>query len=259
MLLEVKDLICGYGNKNILENINFSIGKGEFWCILGPNGVGKTTLFKTILGLLKSKSGSIKVNGQEINSWNQKELAKLIAYVPQVHVPPFPFKVIDVITMGRNPHFSGKISDKDLDIVEGAMNLLDIDYLKNAPYTEISGGERQLVLIARAIAQETDILILDEPASNLDFGNQVKVINYLRKLVKRGKTVIMTSHFPDNAFILESNTILLGRDNFFEVGKGSEILTEKVLKSIYNVNSKIISLESHGLKGKASIPIYEDI
>lgn len=257
MLMEVKDLTCGYNDKYILKDVSFSVGKGELWCILGPNGVGKTTLFKTILGILKAKGGNVFIGGEEINKWSEKQLAKLIAYVPQVHVPPFPFKVIDVVMMGRNPHLSGKMSDKDLSVVEDAINLLDIEYLKDSPYTEISGGERQLVLIARAIAQETDILILDEPASNLDFGNQVKVINYLRKLVKKGKTIIMTSHFPDNAFLSESKTILLGRNNFFKVGKGSDILTEDILKDVYNVNSKIIDINE--FNRKICLPIYDEI
>lgn len=257
MLMKVNNLTCGYEGKNILENISFSIGEGELWCILGPNGVGKTTLFKTILGLLKSKGGDILIQDKEISKWKQRDLSKIIAYVPQVHVPPFPFKVMEVIIMGRNPHFSGKISDRDLNIVEDAIDLLDIGYLKDTPYTEISGGERQLVLIARAIAQEASILILDEPASNLDFGNQIKVIEHLRELVKRGKTVIMTSHFPDNAFLPECNLILLGRDRFFKVGKGNQVLTEDILKNIYKVNSKIIDLESFNISNKVCIPIYK--
>lgn len=260
MLMEVKKLTCGYSNEtNILKNINFSIEKGEFWCILGPNGVGKTTLFKTILGLLKPQNGNIYIGGKEIKRWKAKELAKLIAYVPQTHTPPFPFKVIDVITMGRNPHFSNKITKRDLTIVEQAFDLLDINYLKNAVYTEISGGERQLVLIARAFVQETEILVLDEPAANLDFGNQTKILMHLRNLRKKGKTIIMTSHFPDNAFLPESKVILLGKDGFFLIGNGHEILTEKALKKIYQVNSKIISLESFNLPHKICVPVFEDM
>lgn len=257
MLMKVEGLTCGYHGKNILENISFSVGEGELWCILGPNGVGKTTLFKTILGLLKSKSGKIFIEDRDISSFSQRELAKIIAYVPQVHVPPFPFKVMEVILMGRNPHFSGRISDNDLEKVENAINLLNIGYLKDSPYTEISGGERQLVLIARAIAQETSILVLDEPISNLDFGNQVKVIEHLRELVKIGKTVIMTSHFPDNAFLPESNLILLGKEGFFKIGKGSEVLTEDVLNKIYNVNSRIVDLDGFPLSTKVCVPVYK--
>ncbi|MEG0371205.1 MAG: ABC transporter ATP-binding protein [Clostridium sp.] len=257
MLMKVENLTCGYGGKNILKDINFSIGKGELWCILGPNGVGKTTLFKTILGLIKPKSGNIYIGNKEINKWNQKEISKMIAYVPQVHIPPFPFKVMDVILMGRNPHCSGNITEKDLNIAEKAINLLNIGYLKDVPYTEISGGERQLVLIARAISQETSILVLDEPVSNLDFGNQIKVIEYLREIVKMGKTVIMTSHFPDNAFLPESNLVLLGRDNFFRMGKGNEVLTQDVLRKIYNVDSRIVDLNEFNIKSKVCVPIYK--
>lgn len=257
MLMKVENLSCGYNDKTILENINFSVNEGELWCILGPNGVGKTTLFKTILGLLKPKNGKIYIDNKEIDKWNEKEMAKLISYVPQVHVPPFPFKVIEVILMGRNPHFSGKATEKDLAIVEDAINLLNIGYLRNAPYTEISGGERQLVLIARAIVQETPILVLDEPNSNLDFGNQVKVIEHLRALTKMGKTVIMTSHFPDNAFLPESNLIVIGRNGFFKIGEGREVLTQEVLNTIYNVNSKIVALKGFEVPTKVCVPVYK--
>ena len=258
MILKVENLSCGYGKKTILENINFSTKEGELWCILGPNGVGKTTLFKSLLGLIPSKGGKILLNNKEMKTLSQKEISKKISYVPQIHVPPFPFKVIEVILMGRNPHFSGKISEKDLDVVENAMKLLNIEYLKDMPYTEISGGERQLVLIARAIAQETDILVLDEPTSNLDFGNQIKVIDYLRDLVKIGKTVIMTSHFPDNAFLPETNLIIIGRNGFLKIGKGKDILTEDILEKIYNVNSKIVSLNNDFINTKICVPIYKD-
>lgn len=257
LLIEVKDLSCGYNDRTVIKDINFSMGEGELWCILGPNGVGKTTLFKTMLGLIKSKGGNIEISGKDIDKWNKADLAKVISYVPQVHVPPFPFKVIEVILMGRNPHFSGKITEKDLDIAENAMKLLGIEYLYDRPYTEISGGERQLVMIARAITQETPILVLDEPASNLDFGNQVKVIEYIRKLTKLGKTVIMTTHFPDNAFLPESNLIVLGRDGFFKVGKGEDVLDETTLKKIYEIDSKIVDLNEFPVPTKVCVPVYE--
>ncbi|MEG1584468.1 MAG: ABC transporter ATP-binding protein, partial [Anaerovorax sp.] len=238
---------------------NFEMGQGELWCILGPNGVGKTTLFKTLLGLLKAQSGKVFIDGKKDSSWNRRELALRIAYVPQVHVPPFPFLALDVVVMGRSPHVGmrGKLESKDVKIAEWAMDLLEISHLKQRTYTEISGGERQLVLIARAIAQETPVLIMDEPVSNLDFGNQAKVIGHIRKLVKMGKTVVMTSHFPDNAFLPETKVILLSKDGNYRMGEGKNILTEERLTEMYQVDSKIVSLPEIDDDRRVCIPIYD--
>lgn len=252
--MHVDGLSCGYDGKVVLKEINFQVGEGELWCILGPNGVGKTTLFKTILGLLPEKSGTVFLNNKKIRQWGRKEIAQKVAYVPQVHVPPFPFQSLEVVMMGRNPHLgSGRdVSSRDLDVALEAMELMGILHLQGVPYTEISGGERQLVLLARAIAQETALMIMDEPTSNLDFGNQVRVIEHIRKLVKMGKSIIMTSHFPENAFLPDCNVILLARDNYFRIGKGEEILTEDVLYHMYGVKNRIVQVEN----SKVCLPLY---
>lgn len=256
--LEVKNASCGYDSKTVIENISCEVNQGEILCILGPNGVGKTTLFKTILGFLQLKGGQILLNGQDISKHSRKSFAKSIGYVPQAHVPPFPYKVLDVVVMGRTAHMGvfSSPSKNDIEIAEEAIDSLNITHLKDCIYTEISGGERQLVLIARALAQNPKILIMDEPTSNLDFGNQVKVLNQISKLAKSHIGIIMTSHFPNHAFINSTKVVAIGRGGLFSIGSADEIVTEELLKKIYDVDVKIMTFENDNInKIKVCIPI----
>jgi len=258
MKLEVKNATCGYGTSIVVKDISMSVSSGEVLCLLGSNGVGKTTFFKTILGFLKLKGGEILLDGENINNWSRKQLAKTIGYVPQAHTPPFPFKVFDVILMGRTAHLSmfSSPTKEDMNIAEAAMNTLKISYLKDKIYTEISGGERQMVLIARALAQQPKILIMDEPTSNLDFGNQIRVLEQINKLSERGLAVVMTSHFPNHAFLCSTKVAFMQKNNVFTVGNVDEVVTEDMLKEAYGINVKIITAtDSNGDQVKACIPM----
>lgn len=258
MILEIDNVSCGYNSKTVVKNISVKIESGEVLTLLGPNGVGKTTFFKTILGFLKLHGGEIKLDGQNIQSWKKSKLAKVIGYVPQAHIPPFPFTVLDIVVMGRTAHLGmfASPSKKDVEIAEKALKALEVNYLKDKIYTEISGGERQMVLIARALTQEPEILIMDEPTSNLDFGNQVKVLEQVNKLSKKGLGIIMTSHFPDHAFLCSTKVALLQRNNKFNVGDVDEIITEDKLRETYGVDVKIIStVNNKGAVIKSCVPI----
>lgn len=257
MNLELKTLSCGYKELLIIKDISLQITSGEIFCILGPNGVGKTTLFKTILGFLKSKNGEILLDGENITKFSREKLAKVISYVPQAHTPPFPFKVIDVVVMGRTPHLkSFEVPQKiDYEIAEKSLYDLNISYLRDKSYTNISGGERQLVLIARALTQKPKILIMDEPTSNLDFGNQIRVLEEIKKLSGKGLAVLMTSHSPDHAFLCSTKVVLLEKNNKFTVGPIDEVMTEENLSSCYGVNVKIISTNIDGIIIKSCIPM----
>jgi iron complex transport system ATP-binding protein len=195
MNLELKNVSCGYGKKQVLRNISLSLASGEILCLLGPNGVGKTTLFRSILGLLSLQGGEVLLNGTDIRFWTQKDKAKAIGYVPQAHEPPFPYKVLDVVMMGRTAHMGrfAMPSREDEDAALEALASIGASFLQNEIYTEISGGERQLVLIARALAQRPEILVMDEPTSNLDFGNQMRVLEQIKRLATKGFAIIMTS------------------------------------------------------------------
>lgn len=258
MELIIRNASCGYGDKNIIKDISIGIRSGEILCILGPNGVGKTTLFKTILGFLKLQSGEILLDNENIRFWPKKRLAKAISYVPQSHTPPFPFSVFDVVLMGRAAHLDmfASPSKKDKEIAEQAIDTLKISYLKNSIYTQISGGERQMVLIARALAQQAKIMVMDEPTSNLDFGNQIRVLQQINNLASKGLGIIMTSHFPDHAFLCCTKAAIMQKDNKFIVGNVDEIVTEENLKSAYGINVKIISvLNENGEIIKSVIPL----
>lgn len=258
MLLELKNVSCGYKSKTVVEGISMKMESGEVLSLLGPNGVGKTTLFKTILGFLKPHGGEITLDGENIRAWPKSKLAKAVGYVPQAHTPPFPFSVIDVVTMGRTAHLGmfSSPSKKDLAIAEESLDALDIRYLRNRIYTEISGGERQMVLIARALAQQPRMLIMDEPTSNLDFGNQVKVLEQIGRLAKNGLGIFMTTHFPDHAFLCSTKVALLQRGSRFFAGDADEVVTEENLRSAYGVDVRIISTQVGGGKAiKSCIPV----
>lgn len=261
-MLTVENLACGYneyGKSNIvIDNISFSIDKGEIACVLGPNGIGKSTLFKGIMGLLKIYSGSIYLDGIDIRIMNNKELAKKIAYVPQARSTPFPYTVMEVVVMGRTAYleyFSSPDED-DYYIAGETIEELGISHLADKKYSELSGGEKQLVLIARALTQKTSVLIMDEPTSNLDFGNQIKVLKYIDNLSAEGKSILMSTHYPDHAFLCKAKVaIIKGRDDFVW-GTADEIITDKMMFEMYGIKTKIITAEfTEGTEVKTVVPM----
>lgn len=244
MILELNDLSCGYGGKSIIKDIRLTVESGEVFCILGENGVGKSTLFKTILKLIKPVSGRVNIDGNDVAGWSSRKMATYCAYVAQSHTPPFPYSVRDVIMTGR----MGKINafsrpgKKDEEIVDGLIDEMDLRQYENKPYTELSGGERQLVMIARALAQEPQCLVLDEPTANLDYGNKVLVLNTLQRLADRGMMVIFTTHDPEQALLLNAKTLILFRGRPPLFGKANEIITEKNLKRAYNARIRVVEV-----------------
>lgn len=238
--LKVHDAACGYGARTVIEGISFDVASGEVLCLLGPNGVGKTTLFKTLLGFLPLKAGSMTVDGEDLRSWSRKRFAQVIGYVPQAHTPPFPFRAEQVVLMGRTAHLGtfATPSAKDVAIAAEAMERLGISHLADKVYTEISGGERQMVLIARALTQRPKLLVMDEPTSNLDFGNQMRVLSQVNALAESGLGVVMTTHVPDHAFWCGSKVALM-RPGGFDIGTPLETVTEDSLRQVYGVDVKL--------------------
>ncbi|WP_027623920.1 ABC transporter ATP-binding protein [Clostridium lundense] len=254
MMLQLKNVCNGYKNEKVVKNINLTVKQGEAVCILGPNGVGKTTLFKTILGFIKPKSGEILLEGKNIFSMDRREIAKIIGYVPQGHIPPFPYRVKEVVIMGRCPYIGsfGSPSLEDENFVDNLLNKLKIYDLRDKYYTEISGGERQLVLIARALAQEPKLLIMDEPTSNLDFGNQIRVLEHIRNLVTYSNIgLVMTTHHPNHVFLCGTEVVLMKNGEVFKSGDPLKIMTKENLKEIYGVSTCFIDEENI----KAFVPI----
>lgn len=246
MSLEVKNASFSYREgKNIFNNINLDALENDVLCILGPNGCGKTTLLKCISGILKLKQGSIFLDGQDLNSLKRHQIASKIGYIPQEHASGFAYTVLDVVLMGRSPHLSifSSPSETDYRIAEDAIRMVGSSHLIDKKYTEISGGERQLILIARTLAQQPKMLLLDEPTSHLDFKNQTLILKLVRKLAKDGLGVIMTSHFPDQALTYSGRIALMHNGSIIALGNPEEVITEANMGKIYGIDVKIYSVQ----------------
>jgi iron complex transport system ATP-binding protein len=263
-LVELRGASFGYNHQDIFKDINFKIGKGEILCIIGPNGCGKTTLLDSILGILKLRRGDVLINGNSIQRMQPHEIARQIAYIPQAHNKTFPYTVLDVVLMGRAAYtgiFSSP-SDEDVEIAEEALGLVGLTRLKSRPYTQLSGGEGQLVMIARALAQKTPLMIMDEPTAHLDFKHELTVLETIVQLINdTDLSIIMATHFPNHAFYFENNNIktsvaLMDRKTFSLVGRPAEIISEENLMTLYNINAKVVSCNiGSGSELKQIIPI----
>lgn len=239
MILQVTDAAFSYdGRRFIFEGVSFSLEQGECLCILGPNGTGKSTLIKCLLNLLPLAQGSVRLGREEIADLSRAEIARKIAYVPQSHQIVFPFTVGELVLMGRTPHlpaFAGP-GKSDSTVALEAMETVGIAHLADRPVSDISGGELQLALIARAVAQHPKVLVLDEPTSHLDFGNQIRVLQLIDRLAKGGIGVVMTSHFPDHSFVIRQTVAIMKGGNFIAVGPPEEVLTPKNLREAYGID-----------------------
>src|SRR5262245_3898833 len=238
MRMEVRDLAFGYTGKSVGSDVNFSLDGGEVLCLLGPNGGGKTTLFKTVLRLLPPQHGRVQVDGESIADWPRLRLARVFGYVPQAQLGVFPFTVSQVVLMGRTAHIGpfATPSRRDRAIADEMLALLGIAHLAARPYTQISGGERQLTLIARALAQQPAVLVMDEPTASLDFGNQVRVLGQIEQLARRGIAVMLSTHDPDHAFRCADRVALLHHGRMAHLGPPDAVITRDSLREVYGVD-----------------------
>jgi len=249
--LVIRDLSFRYNLKeqgDIFTHISLSLERGEIFCLIGPNGTGKSTLIRCIGGLLTAYAGQITIEGMDISSMDPGQIAKIIGYVPQSHLPTFPFPVREVVVMGRCPHLGSFSSPSvaDMQVAEKAMASVGISHLADRPCTDISGGEWQLVLIARALTQEPRILLLDEPTSHLDLGNQLKILGTIRELSRNGLTILMATHFPDHAFLLSSRVGVMLEKGIPLIGPADDVITEMTMKNAYNAEVRIMTIEGDG-------------
>jgi len=236
-MLEVRDLAFGFGSRRVGADVTFSLARGETLAVLGGNGAGKTTLFRTLLGLLPAQAGSVRVGGDALHSLSAIERARRLAYVPQQHVPAFGFSVEEAVLMGRAARLSSfaRPGESDRRIAHDALARLGVDGLAPRPVTELSGGERQLVLVARALAQEAPILILDEPTASLDFGNRARVLSEIDRLRGTGLTIVFSTHEPDHALTHADRALLLAEGKPLALDASDRALTEANVSQLYGV------------------------
>ena len=244
MSIEVKNLSFSYGDRPVLHDISFSVGKGEFLSILGPNGVGKSTLFRCVLGLLSGYTGTVCVDGVDARSFSIREAAKHIAYIPQSSHSIFNYSVFNIVLMGRTSGLSTFRSPgkKDKELCQWAMEKVGIAHLQDRCFHRLSGGEQQLALIARALVQKAPVLMLDEPTANLDFGNQLLVLEQARSLAREGYTVIQTTHHPEQSYMYSDRILAIQKGRVLIEGTPKEVLTEDTIRALYGVDVQIVSL-----------------
>ncbi len=257
-LLQVEDAVFSYSRDTglIFDRIGFAVQAGQIFCLLGPNGCGKTTLLDCILGLNKLSGGSISVQGIDVRDLDNGRIARYIAYVPQRHESTFPYTVMEMVQMGRAAYtnrFSSP-SEQDKQIAREALNTVGLFHLRKRPFTQLSGGESQLVMIARALAQKTPLIVMDEPTAHLDFRHEIVVMETITHLVKQaGVSIIMATHFPNHVFYFDNQEIpvtcaLMHKKNFLARGSAEAVLSESNMQTLYGINTRLVSVPDERMR-----------
>ena len=253
--LEAQNLSFLRGKRPVLTDIHLTLKRGDIIALLGANGSGKTTLLRCLLGLLRADNGQAILDGKPLHTLSPRTLARRLAYVPQTHNTPFPYTVLEVVTLGRLPYHSplSALNATDHKAIEAALLRLGIAHLAHRPYTELSGGEQQLTLIARAITQGGHFLIMDEPMGGLDFGHQLRLLRYLEQLAAEGYGILKTTHSPDQALGCATRVALLENTRISADGPPMEVLTAQTIHRLYQVDVELVQASN----GKSAfIPVY---
>jgi iron complex transport system ATP-binding protein len=250
LMLGIKGISCGYGKRIVLRDVSFEVQKGEFVGVIGPNGSGKTTLMRAINGYLPLTKGAILLEGKGIGRMVRKDLATMVAVVTQAPEGVSLFSVEEFVLLGRIPHW-GRLqlleTKQDVEVAEGAMALTGIDHLRNRRMRELSGGERQLVFVARALAQEPRLLFLDEPTAHLDIGHQIQIMDLLRQLNReRSLTIVVVLHDLTLASLYCDRLILLHEGRLHRVGLPVDVLTEDVIEEVYRTAVTVMETPVEG-------------
>lgn len=259
-MLEVNHLSFAYRKKQpVLKDVSFSLEPGQVLCMLGPNGTGKSTLIQCLLGLQRPQGGSIVLDGRDISRLSARAKARLMAYVPQASNLAFSYEVREVVLMGRVAHLRLGIAhtQSDQDTVSSALERLHILHLQNRRLQELSGGEKQMVLVARAMVQQADYLIMDEPTANLDYSNQIRILGVIRELAKQGYGILMTTHSPDHAFLTSSRALLMRDGLVMAEGVPDGTVTTESLTGLYDTPVVVSEAEAAGERVKVCIPLLD--
>lgn len=250
MCLRVENLNFMYHKSQILKGVDFSLDCGKYVCLIGKNGAGKTTLFKCILNILSTYSGSIYVDNKDIRHYPVRQRANKIAYIPQTYDSVYDYSAFEMVLMGTTSSLGilQHPGAKQLDRASRALKVIDIENLKDRKFSELSGGEQQLVMIARAVAQNAQILLLDEPVTGLDYGNQIRILNILKSLSTEGYLVLQITHNPDHAFWYADEVLVLENGCISEYGAPENVLTKSLIERIYNTPVAVCSVKETGQK-----------
>jgi iron complex transport system ATP-binding protein len=248
MIIAAKELDFGYPGHVVGRGLDLSLQEGEVLCVLGPNGSGKSTLFRTMLGLLPALGGEVTIDGRPIGQMERGEIARAVAYVPQASSSYFDFSVAQMVLMGRTAHLGAFAAPGERDHAAAAASLerMGIAALAARPVSGVSGGERQLALIARALASEAPALVMDEPTANLDFGNQARVLSQVAQLRDAGVSILLCTHDPDHAFQVADRVLLLRGGSAITLGRTQEALTAENLTRLYDVPVQVAEVETPG-------------
>uniref|UniRef100_I2Q3C6 ABC-type cobalamin/Fe3+-siderophore transport system, ATPase component n=1 Tax=Desulfovibrio sp. U5L TaxID=596152 RepID=I2Q3C6_9BACT len=240
-VFEAEDLAFAYNGIPVLRRVSFAVRSGALVCLLGPNGCGKTTLLRLMLGLLAPTGGHLLLAGRKAHAMPRREMAGRVAYVPQLHRMAFAYTVLEMVLMGRTVKtpFPGRPSSRDRDIAMNALCRFSIEHLADVPVTQLSGGQRQLTILARALAQRAQAFVLDEPMTGLDFGHQAKFLEILRELCAEGHTCVMSTHFPDHALWVADHVLMLREGHVVADGAPRDVVTSENLGRLYDTDISV--------------------
>jgi iron complex transport system ATP-binding protein len=247
--IEARGVRFAYSPKRqLLDSIDLVAPVGEVVCLLGMNGTGKSTLLRCLLGIERPQAGEVLLGGCPVSRMGERERARQVAYVPQHGVTGFPYTVTDIVVMGRTPHLSrfATPSGDDRRLALEGLEQVGIAHLRHEPFNLVSGGERQLALIARALVQDAPTLVLDEPTASLDFGNQLRILEVVRQLAAAGRSVLMTTHTPDHVFLCANQAALLLEGRIVAQGRPADVLTSESLSHLYGIGVRVASVSTGG-------------
>lgn len=257
MSIRVESLSFSYGSREVLHDLDFEIPDGCLVNVLGPNGVGKSTLFRCILGLNQNYSGRVFVNGKDIKKLSIRERAREVSYIPQSHASVYDYEVLDVVLMatGSDLKMLSNPGCAQRKRAYEALERIGIERFAHRRYTQISGGEQQLVLVARALAQNAKTIVMDEPTSALDYGNTVRVLSCVRQLAREGLSIVQSTHNPDHAFLYSDKTLVLRDGKVDAYGDPRDVITSELISGLYDVEVEVSSL--YGDRVRVCVPKHE--